>query len=128
VRTPLLPCPRLGEEVGGGAEILLKAENLQLTGSFKARGAQHALLARAARGRRPAGVVTFSAGNHGAAVAFAARRLGVPAAVVMRPASLTGKVEAVRRHGGEVVFDDDLLGACERLAEQRGHEMLVPFD
>jgi threonine dehydratase len=73
-------------------------------------------------------VATFSAGNAAAAVAYAARELGIPAAVCMRPEAVAAKVEAVRRYGGEIVFTEDLLGSCHDLAAERGYELLHPFD
>ena len=102
LRTPLLPSRRLSDELG--ARVFLKPENLQHTGSFKVRGAFNALLSRAEAGALPAGVTTFSAGNHAAATAFAARGLGVPVVVCMPPGAVATKVDAVRRYGGEIIF------------------------
>ena len=97
--TPLLPAGELSRRVG--ARVLLKAENLQLTGSFKARGATNVV------GRLPdealrAGVVAASAGNHAQAVAFAARDAGARAVLVMPEEAPLAKVAAVRQYGGEV--------------------------
>lgn len=96
--TPLMPAPGLSR--AAGLELLLKPENLQVTGSFKIRGAYNAV---AAVGRK-AGVVTASSGNHGQAVAFSARLLGMPAAVVVPQDASPVKVEAARRHGAEIIF------------------------
>ncbi|GAA0457855.1 serine/threonine dehydratase [Paractinoplanes deccanensis] len=126
VRTPTLPCPRL--TASSGPEIVVKAENLQHTGSFKARGAQNALLARAERGRLPAGIATFSAGNHAVAAAFAGRAAGLPVVVCMPPNAVDVKVAAARRYGAEVVLTEDLTGTCHALAAERGYELLHPFD
>jgi len=126
VRTPVLSSDRLSEDLG--FVVLLKAENLQHTGSFKARGAQNALLARAERGELPSGVATFSAGNHAAAAAFAGRALGLPVVVCMPPGAVEVKVAAVRRYGGEVVVTEDLVGTCQALAADRGYTLLHPFD
>jgi threo-3-hydroxy-L-aspartate ammonia-lyase len=126
VRTPLLACPRLSDSLG--VPILLKPENLQHTGSFKVRGVFNALLVRQARGELPAGVVTFSAGNHAAATAYAGSVLGVPVVVCMPPHAVVTKVEAVQRYGGEIIFTDDLLGACREVAGERGLAILHPFD
>ncbi|WP_199441471.1 threonine ammonia-lyase [Umezawaea beigongshangensis] len=126
VRTPLLESERLGAELG--VRVLVKAENLQHTGSFKLRGALNTLLGWQEDGELPTGVATFSAGNHGAAVAHAARLAGIPAVVCMPPAAVASKVEAVRGRGAEVVFTDDLLGTCRALCEERGHRLLHPFD
>ncbi|MFK3982002.1 threonine/serine dehydratase [Micromonospora sp. NPDC050397] len=126
VRTPLLGSARLGDSLG--VQVLLKAENLQHTGSFKVRGVLNALLARQARGELPTGVATFSAGNHAAATAFGGRSLGLPVVVCMPPRAVVTKVEAVRRYGGEVIFTDDLLGTCRTVAQERGYPILHPFD
>ncbi len=126
VRTPLLESARLSDEFG--VPVLLKAENLQHTGSFKVRGMMNAMLARAASDRPPAGVTTFSAGNAAAATAYAARVLGIPATVCMPPGAVEAKVEAVRRYGGEIVFTDDLVGTCHRIADERNFLALHPFD
>ncbi|MEH1102425.1 threonine ammonia-lyase [Micromonospora sp. CPCC 205561] len=126
VRTPLLPCPRLGEPLR--LDLAVKAENLQHTGSFKVRGVFNALLARVEREGRPAGLTAFSAGNHAAAVAFAGRAFGLPTVVCMPPRAVPTKIEAVRRYGGEIVLTDDLAGTCESLAAERGYHLLHPFD
>jgi len=103
-QTPVESSVRFGELVG--CRALVKLENLQHTGSFKIRGALSALLALDTRARER-GVVAASTGNHGAAVAFAARRLGSRATVyVPRSASAT-KVDAIRRLGGEVIIHGD---------------------
>ena len=79
-RTPVLSCRSLDAEIG--AQLFFKAENVQRTGAFKARGATNAVFSLSdAEARR--GVVTHSSGNHGAALAYAAQRRGVPAHVVM---------------------------------------------
>jgi threonine dehydratase len=118
VRTPLLPSP-------WSTQLWLKPENLQPTGAFKLRGAYHTL-ARL----RPAGVVTHSSGNHGQALAYAARALGIPCVVVMPEMSVPHKIEATRRLGAEVV----LVPAAERttraaaLAAERGLTSVPPYD
>jgi threo-3-hydroxy-L-aspartate ammonia-lyase len=126
VRTPLVPCSRLSDELG--AQVFLKPENLQHTGSFKVRGAFNALLARADAGALPVGVTTFSAGNHAAATAYAARSLGIPVVVCMPPGAVATKIEAVRRYGGEIVFTDDLVGSWHSIAAERGFTPMHPFD
>jgi len=125
VRTPLIASDRLSDELG--ARVLLKAENLQHTGSFKVRGLINAALGRSAGGL-PAGVTTFSAGNAAAATAFAARSLGVPAVVCMPPGAVPTKVEAVRRYGGEIIFTEDLVGTWDQVSKDRGYVALHPFD
>ncbi|MCM0678099.1 threonine/serine dehydratase [Micromonospora phytophila] len=126
VRTPLLPCPALGEALG--LDLAVKAENLQHTGSFKARGATNALLALAERDGMPPGLAAFSAGNHAMAVAFVGHAFGLPTVVCMPPHAVPTKIDAVRRYGGEVVLTDDLLGTCRSIAADRGYHLLPPFD
>jgi threonine dehydratase len=114
-----------------GAEIHVKFENFQFTASFKERGALNALLQLDARARRR-GVVTVSAGNHGQAVAFHARRLGIPATVVMPRHTPFVKVEHTRAHGAEVVLEGEALTQsfqhARALASVRRLSMIHPFD
>lgn len=126
VETPLVENGRLGDELG--CRVLVKAENLQHTGSFKPRGALNTLLSWRDSGRLPAGVVSFSAGNHAAAVAYAGRMLGVRVVVAMPGAANPSKVANVRRFGGEIVPTDDLLGTCAALGREYGWPALYPFD
>jgi threonine dehydratase len=88
----------------------------------------NAMLARAASDHPPAGVTTFSAGNAAAATAYAARTLGIPATVCMPAGAVQAKVEAVERYGGEIVFTDDLVATCHRIADERNFLALHPFD
>jgi threonine dehydratase len=113
--TPLLPAGELSRRVG--APVLLKAENLQLTGSFKVRGASNkiALLSDA---ERAAGVVCASAGNHAQGVSFAARRLGASATAVMPLEAPLAKVAAVRRYGGQVVQVEGAFDEASRAAKE----------
>ncbi|GAA5116158.1 threonine/serine dehydratase [Haloechinothrix salitolerans] len=126
LRTPLLHSERLSDELG--CRVLVKAENLQHTGSFKPRGACNTLLSWRERGELPERVVTFSAGNHAAAVAFAGRQLGVTVTVSMPESAQQAKVDNVRRYGGEIVPTDDLRGTCDRLAREHDCPALYPFD
>lgn len=126
LRTPLIPSLRLSDELG--VNVFLKPENLQHTGSFKVRGAINALLARADAGALPAGVTTFSAGNHAAATSYAAQSLGIPVVVCMPPGAVPTKIDAVRRYGGEIVFTDDLVGTWQSIADERGYAAMHPFD
>lgn len=126
--TPLLTSATLSARVG--AEVGLKAEHLQKTGSFKARGALNRIL-ELDPAEREVGVVTISAGNHAAAVAWAAGRAGVPATVVMPESASTSKVEASRGYGAGVVLHGDVFQAFERCLELRDREGLTlvhPFD
>jgi threonine dehydratase len=127
--TPLVPAGELGRRVG--TRVLLKAENLQLTGSFKARGATN-MIRRLSPGELAAGVVAASAGNHAQAVAFAARDAGAHAVLVMPEQAPLAKVAAVRQYGGEVRLIDggyDEAGAvARRLAEEEGMTLVHAFD
>ena len=96
VRTPLLESSLLNEICGG--RILVKAEMLQRTGSFKFRGAYNRI-SRLEESARTAGVVAYSSGNHGQAVAAVARLLGTPATVVMPSDAPRTKVASTRAHG-----------------------------
>ena len=99
-RTPVLEVP--GVELGVPGRVLLKLELTQHTGSFKARGALNSLLVAAAGGVPAAGVVAASGGNHGAAVAWAAQTLGLPATVFVPSMSPPAKIERVRAFGADV--------------------------
>ncbi len=114
-----------------GRKVWLKAENLQRTGSFKVRGAVNkmSLLDDA---ERAAGVIAASAGNHGQAVAWAARELGIDATVCMPQDAPMAKVEATRHYGADTVlagagFDDAMTTAIER-AEQTGATFVHAFE
>jgi threonine dehydratase len=111
--------------------VLLKAECLQHTGSFKIRGALNRLLQLSAD-ERAAGVVAFSSGNHAQAVALAARWLKVPATIVMPSDAPKVKVERTREHGAEVVLYDrereDREAIAAGIAERRGAAIVPPFD
>src|SRR5215208_519795 len=127
--TPLLSAGELSRRVG--SRTLLKAENLQLTGSFKARGATH-MIRGLPRAALDAGVVAASAGNHAQAVAFAARDAGADAVLVMPEQAPLAKVAAVRQYGGEVRFVEggyDEAGAeAKRLEESEGLTLVHAFD
>jgi threonine dehydratase len=114
-----------------GRRVWLKAENLQRTGSFKIRGAVNKL-AGLDDAERAAGVIAASAGNHGQAVAWAARELGIKAAVFMPQDAPMAKVEATRNYGAETVlagamFDDALAQALRR-AEESGATFVHAFE
>lgn len=127
-RTPLLQSTTLSERIG--ARVLLKAEHLQKTGSFKVRGALNFMLHLDADARKR-GVVTISAGNHAQAVAWAAARAGTPATVVMPEGAPEAKVAASRGYGAEVVLHGTVFEAFQRaldLAEEKGLTFVHPFD
>ncbi|HYZ28039.1 MAG TPA: threonine ammonia-lyase [Thermoleophilaceae bacterium] len=127
--TPVLPAKRLGRQLGG--EIWLKLENLQVTGSFKVRGAINRLSALT-EDECAAGVIAASAGNHAQAVAWAARKLGTSATLFMPAEAPLAKVAAVREYGGEVRLVDGLLeeAFAEALAEAEatGRPFIHAFD
>lgn len=128
-RTPLLSSPFLDEIAG--RRVLVKAECLQHTGSFKYRGAYSALSALPV-GVRARGVIAFSSGNHAQGVALAARQFGVSAVIVMPSDAPAIKIANTRAFGAEVVLydrareDRDAIGA--RIAEGRGLTLVKPFD
>jgi threonine dehydratase len=114
-----------------GREVVLKAENLQRTGSFKIRGAVNRIGVLTAE-QRAEGVVAASAGNHGQAVAWAAREAGVRARIFVPEDAATAKVEATRNYGAEVVHTgesfDDCLDGARVYAAAHGAVFVHPFD
>jgi threonine dehydratase len=126
------PCPysqTLSELTG--TQCYVKLENLQMTGSFKERGAANLLLQLDAAARRR-GVVAASAGNHGLAVALHAARLGIPATIVMPTHAPLIKVTSARRYGAEVVLDgenyDEAYERARALETERDAVFVHPFD
>jgi threonine dehydratase len=127
-RTPLLSAAQIGERAG--VRLSLKCENFQKTGSFKPRGALNKVLSLS-DADRARGLVTVSAGNHAAAVAWAARIAGCSAVVVMPTAAPRSKIEAVRGYGAEIVLHPDRATLFDRLREvqrERGLTFVHPFD
>jgi threonine dehydratase len=128
-RTPVFSSRTLDQRVG--ARVLIKAECLQRTGSFKFRGAYNKIstLTEADRGR---GVVAFSSGNHAQAVALAARLLGAGAVIVMPADAPRLKLDATRGYGAEVVtydrYSEDREAIAGGLADERGLTLVRPFD
>ncbi|HYC68391.1 threonine/serine dehydratase [Brevundimonas sp.] len=129
VRTPLIESPALNAHVGG--RVLLKAENLQLAGAFKFRGAYNRI-SRLTDDEKARGVVAYSSGNHAQAVAAAARMVGTSAIIVMPADSPTVKVEGVRAFGGEVRMYDRYTESREAIGEDiaasKGSVLVRPFD
>lgn len=129
VRTPMLRNALLDQLTGG--TVLLKAEVLQRTGSFKLRGATNAALQLSAAERR-AGVVTHSSGNHGQALACAAQSIGVAATIYMPSDAPQVKIDSTRRWGAEIVHYDRLTDDREALtreyADRTGASLIPPFD
>jgi threonine dehydratase len=143
LRTPLIDAESAIGGDGGRARgpastgsplrgVWLKPEHLQPIGAFKVRGAYNAI-ARLSDAERARGVVTSSSGNHGQAVAFAARRFGARAVIVMPESAPKVKVAGVRSHGGEVVFagatrSPQQTAEMDRLAREEGLVPIPPFD
>jgi threonine dehydratase len=127
--TPLLSAGELGRRVG--ARVVLKAENLQITGSFKLRGATNSIR-RLPESALQAGVVAASAGNHAQAVACAAREVGARAVLVMPEHAPLAKVAAVRQYGGEIRLVeggfDEAHTQAGRMAEEEGLNEIEAFD
>lgn len=128
-RTPVMTSRMLDE--ASGAQIFFKCENLQCTGAFKFRGAYNAL-SKLSPAQRAAGMVAFSSGNHGQAVALAARLLGVQATVVMPRDAPAMKLEATRSYGANIVLYDRFLEDREEISQalvvEQGCTLIPPFD
>lgn len=129
IETPLLelPASRLGLD---GGEVVLKLELFQHTGSFKPRGALSVMLGLPP-GELARGVTAVSAGNHAIATAFAARRLGTTAKVVMMQGASPARIDKCRRHGAEIVLAPDVHAAfaeVERIVRDEGRAMVHPFE
>ncbi len=129
LRTPVLPAPPLSALTG--AEVYVKYENLQVTNSFKERGACVKLAALGGEERRR-GVIAMSAGNHAQAVAYHARRLAIPATIVMPVATPFVKVKATEALGAAIILHGDTLGEAqaraEALAAERNLVWVHPYD
>ena len=127
--TPLVLCPSLSEETGG--RVFLKLENLQLTGSFKVRGALNKMLSLSAEDRAR-GVVTASSGNHGAAVAYAGGLAGVVPTVYLPENAAPSKVAKIRQLGARIEFFGNDSGLAEvearRVSERTGQVYLSPYN
>src|SRR3954469_18649191 len=128
-RTPCLPSRTLSRLTG--CELYLKFENLQVTNSFKERGAVNKLAALSAE-ERARGVIAMSAGNHAQAVAYHARRLGIPATIVMPVTTPFVKVAATEAHGATVVLDGEAVSDCQvradAIASERKLAWVHPYD
>jgi threonine dehydratase len=129
LRTPTFPAPRLSALTG--AEVFVKYENLQVTNSFKERGAVVKLTGLPETARRR-GVIAMSAGNHAQAVAYHARQLNIPATIVMPVGTPFIKVAATQAHGAEVVLHGETLADsqvhAEIIAAERGLVWVHPYD
>jgi len=130
VRTPLLESPLLNDVAG--RRILVKAECLQHTGSFKFRGGTSAIT-KLTQKQRNSGVIAYSSGNHAQGVALAARSAGVQAVIVMPNDAPALKIENTRSYGAEVVLYDrpggeDREKVGQQLADERGLYLIKPYD
>jgi threonine dehydratase len=127
--TPVHPSETFSRRAG--REVLLKAENLQRTGSFKIRGAFNRI-ATLDEAQRSVGVIAASAGNHGQAVAWAAREIGVRATVFMPQDSPMAKVDATKNYGADVELAgegfDEAFAASQARVEETGATFVHPFD
>jgi threonine dehydratase len=129
IRTPMLVSRTLSEIIG--AEVWLKFENLQFTAAYKERGALNKLLQLSPE-ERARGVIAASAGNHAQAVAYHAKRLGIPATIVMPESTPTVKVTQTAGHGATVVLHgrivDDAFAKARELALENGYVFVHAFD
>ncbi len=128
-RTPLSHSRTLSQITG--AEVWVKFENLQFTASFKERGALNKL-SHLSEAERRAGVIAMSAGNHAQGVAYHARRLGIPATIVMPKTTPFNKVKHTRDHGARVILEGETLHEAQdhafRLRDQEGYTFIHPYD
>lgn len=129
LRTPLVPAPRLSQLTG--ATVCVKHENMQPTGSFKERGAVTKLESLSAA-EHQRGVIAMSAGNHAQAVAYHARRLGIPATIVMPESAPLVKAENTRAYGARVILHGETLyesaARAREIAEAEGLVFVHPYD
>lgn len=127
--TPLVPRPSLREDLS--PQLLLKLENLQVSGSFKARGAFNNLL-QASSEQRERGVLVASGGNHGLAIAYAAARLGIPATVYLPTTASADRAARIAAWGAQIVRygenPSDTLRHAREVAEREGLLYVHPFD
>jgi threonine dehydratase len=128
-RTSLVNSPLLSEHVG--ASVYLKLENLQKTGSFKIRGAANKMLTLTGD-EKARGVMAISSGNHGRAVSYVARQLGIRPLICVPEGTPKNKVNGIRSLGGEMVFSGDTYDEAEdtafRMEKERGLTMVNPYD
>jgi threonine dehydratase len=128
-RTPLVPSSRLAEPLG--TNVFLKLESLQVTGSFKIRGATNKLSVLS-ENERQRGVITVSSGNHGRAVAYVAKEFGVRAVICVSDAVPDHKIQAIRELGAEIVVAGETYDEANEFAlqlkDERELTMVHPFD
>ncbi len=129
LRTPMLPAPRLSELTG--ADVFVKYENLQVTNSFKERGALNKLASLDSEDRKR-GVIAMSAGNHAQAVAYHAKRLGIAATIVMPVTTPAVKIAATKAYGADVILHGESVGEAQErvdmLVAERKFIQVHPYD
>ncbi len=128
-KTDIIFSPVLSENCG--CKLYLKTENLQLTGSFKVRGAYYKI-SQLSEDEKAKGVIACSAGNHAQGVALASEKFGIKAKICMPDGAPISKVEATKSYGAEVILVpgvyDDAHNEAERLKKQFGYTFIHPFD
>jgi threonine dehydratase len=128
-KTPLIPSSVLSEQTG--SSVYLKLENMHEIGAFKVRGAANKILSLDSDEKR-LGVTTFSTGNHGLAVAFLAKQLGIKAIICISSRVPKAKVDAIRRMGAVIKFcgnsQDEAESYCYKLQKEKGLTVIKPFD
>ncbi len=126
-KTDLIYSPKLSNE----AQVFLKTENLQVTGSFKVRGAYYKI-SQLSDEEKARGVIASSAGNHAQGVALAAQKNGIPAVICMPDGAPISKVEATKKYGAEICLVsgayDEAYQRAIALQEEKGYTMIHPFD
>ena len=129
--TPLIEVPLEALEPAGPQALFLKCESLQPMGAFKIRGAYN-MISQLPKEQLQRGVITYSSGNHGQAVAMAAEQLGAPAVIVMPTTAPAVKVEGCKKYGAEVILEGttslDRQARAEQESRQRGLTIVPPFD
>lgn len=127
VKTPLIRMPMLDEKLGCRAYI--KADNMQVTGAFKIRGALNAILSLPPE-KLKSGVVCASSGNHGKGVSYGAKMLGIPATVVMPDTATQVKIDAIKVLGAKVILckAEERFQVAERISRETGAEFIPPFN
>ncbi|MCD8294308.1 MAG: threonine ammonia-lyase [Clostridia bacterium] len=127
--TDIIYSPSLSEQTG--CSVYLKTENLQVTGSFKVRGAYYKI-SQLTDEEKARGVIACSAGNHAQGVALASQKFGISAKICMPDGAPISKVEATKHYGAEVILVpgvyDDAHNEAERLCEEYGYTLIHPFD
>ena len=127
IETPMIRLHLLEDILG--TKVYVKLENLQVTNSFKMRGAMNKILSLSEEELKR-GIICSSSGNHGQAISYAAKQLGIPAVVVTPYTSSEFKREKIKEHGAEMVLCevDERFEVTNKLAEERGMTIVPPFD